>query len=203
MHALIEGQPKKRILVLGIVAAGLLAGLDYLTGSRYPLAVIYLLPLYVVTRHAGRGAGLILVLACVGFPWVAAHYGNGQRLPLSEALWRCASWGGVYVLGVILLARLQRALSRTQALSLTDFLTGALNSRAFDNLVENEYLKLKRYGRPMTLAYVGVDNFKAINDRFGHTVGDTLLRKIARTMMRHLRATDRVARLGGDEYVVL
>lgn len=202
MRALIEGRQKMVILALGIASAGLVAGLDDLTGSRFPLAVVYLLPLFVVTRHAGRGPGLILALACVAFQWVVVA-DDGPRSLLPEILWRHASWGCVYVLGVILLARMQRALSRTQALSLTDFLTGALNSRAFYNLVENEYLKTKRYGRPMTLAYLGIDNFKAINSRFGHTVGDTLLRKVARTMMRYLRATDRIARLGGDEYVIL
>lgn len=203
MRELTEKRQKRVVLAIGIALAGVVAVLDYLTGIRFALAVIYLLPLYFVVLKAGRGAGLILALVCVGFQWAAAHAAGGQHLPLPEVLWRHASWGGVYVLGVILTARMQRALSRTRALSLTDFLTGALNSRAFDNLMENEHLKTKRFGRPMTLAYIGIDNFKAVNSRFGHTVGDTLLRKVARTMMRCLRATDRVARLGGDEYVVL
>lgn len=194
---------QKLIFLAGIAASGAVAGLDYLTGTRFPLAVIYLLPLYFVTLKAGKGFGLILALVCIGFQWAAAHFTGGQRLPFSAALWQHVSWAAVYLLGVIMTTRLQRALSRTQALSLTDFLTGALNSRALYNLVENEHLKSKRFGRPMTLAYIGIDNFKAVNNRFGHTVGDTLLRKVARTMMRCLRATDRVARLGGDEYVVL
>ena len=203
MRALTEGQQRMVILTIGVTSAGVVAVLDYLAGNAYSLAVVYLLPLYFVTLQAGRGPGLLLALVCVAFQWAAGHYAGEHRLPLSEALWRQASWGGVYLLGVILLARMQRALSRTRALSLTDFLTGALNSRAFYNLVENEHRQTMRYGRPMTLAYIGIDNFKAINSRFGHTVGDTLLRKVARTMMRYLRATDRVARLGGDEYILL
>ncbi len=203
MRALTEGQQKMVILTIGVTSAGVLAVLDYLSGDTYSLAVVYLLPLYFVTLQAGRTAGLMLALVCLAFLWAAGHYAGGHRLPLSAALWRQASWGGVYFLGVLLLARMQRAMSRTRALSLTDFLTGALNSRAFYNLVENEHRKTMRYGRPMTLAYIGIDNFKAINRRFGHTVGDTLLRKVARTMMRYLRATDRVARLGGDEYILL
>jgi diguanylate cyclase (GGDEF)-like protein len=194
---------QKLIFLAGVAAAGAVTGLDYLTGIRFSLAVFYLLPLYAVTLQAGRAFGLILALVCIGLQYAAVHFTDGQRLLFSEALWRCVSWGTVYVLGVIMTIRLQRALSRTRALSLTDFLTGALNSRAIYNLVENEHLKAKRFARPMTLAYIGIDNFKAINNRFGHTVGDTLLRKVARTMMRCMRATDRVARLGGDEYVVL
>ena len=103
----------------------------------------------------------------------------------------------------VLPARLHKARSRTQALSLVDFLTGALNSRAFYNILENEHRKSSRYERPMTLVYIGLDHFKRVNDRFGHTVGDTVLLKVARTMMKCLRATDHVARLGGDEFIVL
>ena len=204
MRELSAGKQKLVILVIGVTSAGVVAVLDYLAGRAYSLAAVYLLPLYFVTLQAGRGPGLLLALACAGFQWAASHYyaGAPQR-SLTEALWLLVSWGAVYVLGVILLARMQRALSRTRALSLTDFLTGALNSRALYNLVENEYLQTKRYGRPMTRGYEGTDAFKAINSRMGHTVGDTLLQKVARTMMRYLRATDRVARLGGDEYVVL
>ena len=203
MRDLTVGQQKLVILVIGATSAGVVAVLDYLAGSAYSLAAVYLLPLYFVTLQAGRGPGLLLALFCAGFQWTADHYAGPQPRPLAEVLWLCGSWATVYVLIVILLARLQRSLSRTRALSLTDFLTGALNSRALYNLVENEYLKTQRYGRPMTLAYIGIDAFKAINNRLGHTAGDTLLRKVARTMMRYLRATDRVARLGGDEYVVL
>ena len=203
MRDLTTGQQRLVILVIGVTSAGVVAVLDYLAGSAYSLAAVYLLPLYFVTLQAGRGPGLLLALACAGFLWAAGHYAGLPPRPLAEASWPLLSWAAVYILGVNLLARMQRAISRTRALSLTDFLTGALNSRAFYNLVENEYLKTKRYGRPMTLAYVGIDAFKAINSRLGHTVGDTLLRKVARTMMRYLRATDRVARLGGDEYIVL
>ncbi len=203
MRALTEGQQKMVILTIGVTSAGVVAVLDYLAGSPYSLAVVYLLPLYFVTLQAGRGPGLLLALVCIAFQWVSVHYTGGQLAQLAEALWWHVSWGVVYLLGVILLARWQRTLSRTRALSLTDFLTGALNSRAFYNLVENEHRKTLRYGRPMTLAYIGIDNFKVVNSRFGHTVGDTLLRKVARTMMRYLRATDRVARLGGDEYILL
>jgi diguanylate cyclase (GGDEF)-like protein len=111
--------------------------------------------------------------------------------------------GVVGVLFAVILAKLHQAQSRTRALSLTDFQTGALNSRAFYNLAENEYRKGQRYQRPLSVAYITVDNFKAVNRQHGHTEGDRLLLQAARTLMRYLRATDRVARLGGDEFVVL
>ena len=60
-----------------------------------------------------------------------------------------------------------------------------------------------RYKRPFTIAFIDVDNFKTINDTFGHTTGDTVLRIIAMNIKAHVRKTDIVARVGGDEFVVL
>jgi diguanylate cyclase (GGDEF)-like protein len=60
-----------------------------------------------------------------------------------------------------------------------------------------------RYKTPLTVAFVDVDNFKVINDRFGHVTGDKILGIIASTIQRHLRKTDIVARVGGDEFATL
>jgi diguanylate cyclase (GGDEF)-like protein len=60
-----------------------------------------------------------------------------------------------------------------------------------------------RYQRDFTLAFIDVDNFKNINDTFGHSEGDTVLRAIATKIKSHLRKTDIIARVGGDEFVVL
>jgi len=90
---------------------------------------------------------------------------------------------------------------RSQARS--DFLTGALNSRAFEQIAAAEIQRSGRYSHPLTLAYIDIDNFKAVNDEFGHSTGDGLLKTIARTISENLRTTDYVARLGGDEFAVL
>ena len=203
MRDLIRGQGKAAILAIGLASAGVLGALDYLTGSDYPLAVLYLLPVFFVAWYAGEGVGIVAALFNTA-AWLAARYFAGP--PFSSTLimlWHLASMTAVAVVFAILPARLRRAQSRTQALSLVDFLTGALNSRSFYNILENEHRKCSRYARPLTLIYLGLDNFKRVNDQFGHTVGDTVLLKVARSLMKHLRATDRVARLGGDEFIVL
>jgi diguanylate cyclase (GGDEF)-like protein len=60
-----------------------------------------------------------------------------------------------------------------------------------------------RYDHPFTLAYLDIDDFKSVNDRFGHSVGDRVLRLIADSLKRSRRKTDLIARAGGDEFVVL
>ena len=61
----------------------------------------------------------------------------------------------------------------------------------------------ERYKHPFTIAYIDIDGFKAVNDQFGHSVGDKLLRAVVHCSKRHLRKTDTIARLGGDEFVFL
>ena len=84
-----------------------------------------------------------------------------------------------------------------------DFLTGVLNSRAFYQIATAEIQRSGRYGHPLTLAYIDLDNFKTVNDEFGHSTGDELLKTVARTFSDNLRSSDYVARLGGDEFAIL
>jgi diguanylate cyclase (GGDEF)-like protein len=61
----------------------------------------------------------------------------------------------------------------------------------------------RRYHRTLSIAYIDCDNFKAVNDQYGHHVGDDLLRVISKTMLRKLRSSDLPGRLGGDEFAVM
>lgn len=98
---------------------------------------------------------------------------------------------------------LRSAVEREQELARTDSLTGLTNRRAFCEMSSGEINRAQRYQRPFTVAYVDIDNFKTVNDRFGHSTGDTLLRVVAHTMKSHSRAVDVIARLGGDEFAIL
>ncbi len=107
-------------------------------------------------------------------------------------------------------ARLERELAdaRTQVAELaaraeTDTLTEVLNRRGFERELKRSLAYVKRYGISAALIYIDLDNFKRINDRYGHAAGDEMLRAVALVLMRHVRASDLVARLGGDEFVLL
>jgi diguanylate cyclase (GGDEF)-like protein len=97
----------------------------------------------------------------------------------------------------------KKQLYRETSFANQDFLTKISNSRAFYNYASMEMARLKRYKAPFTLVYFDVDNFKSVNDNYGHNEGDTLLLEIARVIRKHIRPTDVVARLGGDEFAVL
>lgn len=88
-------------------------------------------------------------------------------------------------------------------LARTDFLTGAFNSRSFHDVAQMEIDRSARYSHPFTIAFVDVDNFKTINDTYGHAMGDIVLRKIVTNIQQNLRKTDIIARVGGDEFAIL
>ena len=98
---------------------------------------------------------------------------------------------------------LQAANARLEQLAHVDPLTDLLNRRGFEHVLEEEVGRSRRTGSWMAAALVDCDDFKQINDGFGHDVGDFVLKEIARRLRLALRPTDRVARVGGDEFLVL
>lgn len=106
--------------------------------------------------------------------------------------WNALAWLGLYIFFVLMIAELRSLYERERHSSHTDTLTKIPNRRAFFEFMETEKSRAKRYGASLTLAYLDLDNFKAINDRFGHMQGDQLLKVVARTMQENVRQADMV-----------
>jgi len=87
--------------------------------------------------------------------------------------------------------------------ALTDALTGLANRKVFETALEREVKLARRHGTPLSLIVVDIDDFKTINDRFGHSQGDAVLRTVARALADCVRDTDVLARFGGEEFVLL
>jgi len=104
---------------------------------------------------------------------------------------------------VLLATTLVRRAQRLQHTSTHDRLTGLYNRLHFDRALEAEIARAMRYDRPLALALLDVDHFKAINDAHGHATGDRVLRLLGARLTNSLRRTDVVARHGGEEFVVL
>jgi len=84
-----------------------------------------------------------------------------------------------------------------------DFLTGLFNRRHFEQELAKETDRVKRYGAPGAVLVIDIDNFKDVNDTFGHRTGDDVLKGVAGLLRERMRHTDIVARIGGDEFAVL
>jgi len=101
------------------------------------------------------------------------------------------------------IARLQRELDETSELVRHDPLTGALNRKGLDEALTREIARARRRGSSLCLALLDVDNFKHINDTYGHRTGDDALRHLSGVVRASLRPHDVVARYGGEEFLIL
>jgi diguanylate cyclase (GGDEF)-like protein len=107
-------------------------------------------------------------------------------------------------------ARLARAiqaistsLAETTDAATVDRLTGVSNRQTLLASLFNEVERANRYERPLSVAFVDIDHFKTVNDTYGHSTGDIVLRGVAQTLKSNLRATDMVGRYGGEEFMLL
>jgi diguanylate cyclase (GGDEF)-like protein len=98
---------------------------------------------------------------------------------------------------------LQRVNEVLEQLSITDGLTRLHNHRFFQDHLRREMKRAQRTGEPLSLVLIDIDNFKALNDRWGHAVGDALLRMVAEVMNDSVRETDLLARYGGEEFALV
>jgi diguanylate cyclase len=98
---------------------------------------------------------------------------------------------------------LHKSLQEEQSLRMIDALTGIPNRAAYDDRIQHEFMRWQRENTPVSVLAWDIDRFKEINDAYGHSAGDKVLRVIAQHLAQHVRGTDFVARYGGEEFVML
>jgi diguanylate cyclase (GGDEF)-like protein len=200
--SIIEKQHKLLKIFVEIVLIGTIGVIDLLSGFELAFSLFYVIPISLATLYIDRWQGIMASLASA-LVWLWADMSSGQFYshPLVP-IWNTSIRLSFFVLITMLLSALKRAMDHEKELARTDHLTGALNSRAFTDLAQMEIDRLQRYQHTFTLAYIDLDNFKTVNDRFGHSVGDRVLCAVVSHAQRHLRKIDSIARLGGDEFGV-
>ncbi|MDP2316233.1 MAG: GGDEF domain-containing protein [Pseudomonadota bacterium] len=163
---------------------------------RPSLATVYLVPVAAASWYGGPALGL----ATAGIASVAGATAGGFG---DELLGRVVMPTLLHVSAAWLVGSLHSAYAHERALARTDPVTSAPNRRAFEEHARALLRRHVRSGRPFTAACLDVDGFKGINDRMGHAEGDRVLRAVAETLTRSVRAADLVARYGGDEFALL
>jgi diguanylate cyclase (GGDEF)-like protein len=101
------------------------------------------------------------------------------------------------------LGSISTAITSAQEAATVDRLTGVANRQALINALFTEVERASRYDRPFSVAFVDIDHFKAVNDSYGHGVGDVVLRGVAQAIRTNLRQTDMIGRYGGEEFMLL
>ena len=193
-----------RLLVVGaLVSILLLAALDYATGPNVAFSVFYMAPISVVAWAAGaRAAVVAAAISALGWGTADVLAGADYSTPVIP-VWNTLSRFVVFTAFALLTGSFRSLLRHEQSLARTDPTTGCANSLAFEERAGVELARLARDGRPLTLAYIDLDDFKAVNDSHGHRAGDDLLARVGRALVGSTRELDVVARIGGDEFAIL
>jgi len=194
----------KPLLILSAFIMSLLVGLlNLLTGSELPSSVVYLAPIALVTWFTKRWMGMLMSFFCA-LTWFVADFTSMTGYSGTYILY----WNGMarfasFTIFTVIFAALRRLLDQEKESSRIDFLTGIRNRKCFIEVAEMEIKRAHRYNLPFCVVYIDLDDFKPINDYYGHNVGDSLLRLVAHTIQNNTRAIDTAARIGGDEFAIL
>lgn len=185
---------------LGVVVAFTVASGGCVVATLSPAGLFWLYPIVMAIAFLVRPraavpiyAGVILWLAFEGD--ALAHTGQ----PLAALMAMVVN--GVFAM--IFAERTGERREQLEQLATIDALTGAENRRALETELEIAIAGFRRDARPVALAVLDLDHFKAINDRFGHEEGDRVLQRFVQIVQSSVRRTDRLYRYGGEEFVLL
>jgi diguanylate cyclase (GGDEF)-like protein len=203
MPIVVNNLPRPMLwLVIVLIMAGI-GWSDVVTGEELGYSIFYMLPVFMAVWYLGRNSGILVSFLCGLGTLGVYHLEHPLERLAFVPVWNSIVHLGVFILMCLILSALRRALKRERGLARIDPLTQVVNLRGFGERINLEIDRARRSGRPLTLAYLDLDNFKAINDHHGHTTGDRLLSQIGEILRKGVRTTDLVARLGGDEFAIL
>ena len=186
-----------RVLIYAIVLA--IGYADHTLGYQFGFSIFYLLPIIIATRNLGKNTGLFISVLCAGL-WALMDIMHGVHYPSPLVFyWNTFIRFILFIITVMIFDGWEKEKETAR----TDTLTQVSNRLAFNEFGQMEIRRCRRYAHSFSLIYLDVDNFKIINDKFGHRSGDRLLVLLAEALRANFRETDLVARLGGDEFSVI
>jgi diguanylate cyclase (GGDEF)-like protein len=202
-RAWLARRSRNSVRAISVALVVIIGAIDYITGYRVSFSFFYLIPVGIATYYLGRSAGLWI--SCLSMiTWLFAEVLSGHAgFDDPVVYWNACVRLGFFVVFTVLASELKRSFDREAAAARTDVLTGVSNTRSMLETAALHISFMRRHARPLTVAYIDVDNFKAVNDHKGHEEGDRLLRSVAASLSGAVRSTDVVARVGGDEFVLL
>jgi len=199
-------QPKSRLIVLGFLTLVLLGIVEHLIGPGFFFSIFYFIPIFLVLFFTERKIGIMLSIASAG-AWLLSNYLYRALVTTSPhpviPWWNTGISLITFLLTTFVLSSVRSALEQEKKLARLDPLTGIANRRFFLELMGAEMQRATRYKHPFTIVQFDLDNLKAVNDRFGHSTGDAILRLVVKRIQKSIRASDTIARLGGDEFAIL
>jgi diguanylate cyclase (GGDEF)-like protein len=187
-----------------------------IAGALAAAGVGHLILLRQVRMLGAAVVGVALLLIAGSHVWVVLRVGQPGAPGITSSLGFSLVLYLIAALGMQLMTfedmtselrrtnrRLEAAQSKLRRMVITDPLTGCRNRRFFEEIIGRELQRHRRYAIQMSVLFVDVDRFKAVNDTLGHDAGDRVLREVAAFLLSNIREADYVFRWGGDEFLIL
>lgn len=199
----LPAQSPFRLAAFSLLLVAMVGAIDHLTGYELSFSIFYLIPVGFASWYLGARFGLLICVVSAA-TWLGVDHTSGHQYSNPAIpFWNTGVRLGLFIIMAVLFERLRRALERQESLAQMDGLTGLMNARAFKERCDYLLGLASRNQRTLALSYIDLDDFKGINDKLGHSVGDQVLKAVADTLGRRLRRSDLAARLGGDEFSIL
>jgi diguanylate cyclase (GGDEF)-like protein len=198
-----ENKSKPFLITVNIALLLCIGFVDYATGFEIGISLFYLIPISFAGWFGGRSPSIIISSLSVLTIAVTDFIAGKEYSHFLVEFWNLLMHLGFFVVYGVLVSSLRKAHEWERESARKDYLTGIGNFQGFKELAEREIERSRRYGTILSAAYIDCDNFKEVNDTFGHDAGSRVLRAVGDTIRNHIRATDIAARIGGDEFVVL
>ena len=166
------------------------------------LSYISIFPIVLVSWYVNQRTGILVATFCALIWFISIRLEGIRHSSEMIAIWNSSMPAGVLIVLAYVVARLRSTLDKIADVANKDFLTGLPNARAFYELAAHEMKKA--FGlEPLTLAYIDLEGFKWINQRFGYATGDHMLCSIAQTILQGVVRRDLVGRIGGTAFAIL
>jgi diguanylate cyclase (GGDEF)-like protein len=203
LSKLLTTKSQGSLTLISVLLVALIGLIDSFIPPECSLSIFYLIPICLATWFTNKHIGLFISFLS-GFTWLILN----QRLDKCYNRSLIAYWDIFVILTfflfvIYLVSSLKDTFRKIENVARTDALTGLVNRRFFLEMLNIEISRALRYKKPLTIAYIDIDDFKQVNDTFGHSTGDKLLSLVAETAKVNLRKIDLIARLGGDEFAIL
>ena len=184
------------------------SGLIFLSGTaifsdKIFIYWFYLFPVFLYFIFGIQKGAVINVIFGILLTGVLLSKVLQNQLKAEDALTIFLSFTAVgYIASILEISRLKIE-NKLKVISNTDFLTEILNRRGFEEALHIEVENARRYKAPFCLLFLDIDHFKAVNDEYGHKIGDKVLRKFVENVGKGLRITDQFFRIGGEEFAII
>ncbi len=195
--------PKPFLTFFGFLLVLAIGSLDSLTSYDISISLLYLLPIILIAWFEG-GVSATIISIFSAITWAISDLVSGHIYShVAVPIWNALMALGMFLIVAFSIVTIKNLLKKEREHGNTDDLTGTANIGFFYETARAEIRRSDAHKRPLSLAYICIDNLRYVNDVFGHIAGDYLLHEAAQIMRSALRSEAVVSRLGGARFAVL